>query len=109
MQKFFIYISRGVKSIIEVECEKVFSSEACLKEGEYKAKILAPSILLDKEVPTIFYSHCLYDSLEEAKRELEKQTREMFERDLRKHGITYTEESVQDVLSAVPVLMLIKV
>lgn len=111
MRKFYIHFGKAKTSILEVDIEKILGIGVGLFPGEYRAKVLAPAILLEKtpsgEVQyPIYFSHAFHDSVEDAKKELEKNIRLGFERDLKKHGKTYSESDVIEKLAAVDVTML---
>lgn len=111
MRLFVIYHSRDkATSIMEVEAELIHAVEdpsiMWLPPTEYKIRILEPVSLYEKtprghlEAP-IWYSHSLYGSMDKARAAVETQIREGFERDLRKFGIGYTEQQIQEKLSQV--------
>lgn len=113
--KYIINANRGKVSIVEVSCENINTLDPvysyCLKEGEYKVRILEPAMLFEKKpngviVPPIYISHSLYDTLEEAQAKAEKDIRAEFVRNLRKKQVAYTEEDVQAKLLTVQTIKL---
>jgi hypothetical protein len=115
MRKYIIYSPKGKTSIVEVECELISGLEdqsiMQLPNGEFKAKILAPNFLFElnsagKSVSPIYYSHAFYSTEADAKVQAEKDARSLFERDLSKKDIAYTEEEVQAKLLSIQVVLL---
>lgn len=113
--KYIINANRGKVSIIETSCEKINSLDPmysyCLKEGEYKVRVLEPAILFEKKpngtmVPPIYMSYFLFDTLEDAMAQAEKDTRAEFVRNLRKKQIAFTEEDVQAKLLTIKTIKL---
>jgi len=108
---YTIYHSREkVTSIMEVEIEMISGMEdpsvMWLPKGEYKARVLAPGSLYDRDedgfrTPPLWYSHAFYSTMQEARTYAERQVRQGFERGLQKQGIQYTEEEVQQKLSEI--------
>jgi hypothetical protein len=109
MKKFYIHHGKDKTSILEVECEKVF--DLFIKDL-YKAMILSPKFLLDKSADgksfksPIFYSHSLYDSVEEVSTALKDQIKSGLERDFRKQGKEYSEEDIISSFNQVEIIML---
>lgn len=103
---FAILCRKNETTIYEVEIEKISSIEdpsvLWLKDEEFKARIVKPSVFADSHGPTIYYSHALYSSEEEARMALEKEMRyEMTEFQLRKKGEVMEEEDIQDAIAEV--------
>lgn len=116
---FTIYVRKGKISIYEVECEKITPTEdpsvLWLQAGEYKARILSPSLFHEKigagdsakVVPMIYCSHALYSDLEAAKACVEKDIRyDATTFQIRKEREPKSEEEIQAALSAVEIIML---
>jgi hypothetical protein len=115
MKKFIIQSERNKTSIIEVEIELVTAMEdpsiKWLPEGEYKARILQPKSLYEKQedgtlVSPLWYSHAFYCNKLDAWTKLEKMIRDGFERDKRKEDIDFTETDVQAKLGTIQEIML---
>lgn len=123
MRKFYIHNKRGATSIMEVEVQVVTPLEDCsvlwLKPGEYKARITEPqSLLLKVEkivdgkkevsfVPDVFCWHAFYETVEEAREVVAKNTRfEMQTFAENKHRAIATDEEVAAAIAAVQVEML---
>lgn len=110
MKKFVVHRS----SIIEVECTKLSPAEdpstALLPEGEYKAKIDAPTSLFEKIdsklVKPVWYSFAFFQTLEDAKKKMEADVRATLERNKRKSGTEYTEADIEKQLADIQVITL---
>ena len=72
MKKFVIHTTKGLSSVIEVECEEVNPLDdpmlMMLPKGEGKLKITTPSNLAGQ----IWYSLFFYNNKEEAMKEMER-------------------------------------
>lgn len=111
MRKWIIYQSRDKgTSVMEVEIEMVRSAEdpsvGWLPEGEYKARIMQPKSLYEKQddgslTPPMWYSHAFYWNENQAWAYAERMVRDGFERDMRKLGIAYTEQQIQEKLATI--------
>lgn len=111
MHKFIILHSKDKgTSITEVEVEMISSVEdpsvMWLPKGEYKARVLEPASLYEKTpqgslVAPVWHSHAFYETAQHAWTVAEEQIRAGFERELRKFGIAYTEQQVQEKLSQI--------
>lgn len=107
----------GLPSIIQVECE-IFTP-LLTAPGEFAARIFKPEslweptrvlqegVLKDVNMPPVYCSHAIYDSLELAQAAAEQQIRGGFEFEIRKGRLTsYTEDDVKTKLAEVQVVML---
>lgn len=111
MRKLIVQTTREGKTIIaEVEIELVKPIEdpsvMWLPKGEYRARVLAPKSVYEKQLdgsllPPLWYSHVFYETIKQAREYVEKSVREGFERELRKRKVVYTEEEVQQKLSEI--------
>lgn len=115
MRKFYTQFYKEKITIFEVEVRKVTGVEdpsvMWLKEGEYKAKVLSPSCLLEKDqqgkiTNPVWFSHIFNDSLDEAKASAKKSVVDSFNRNLLKFGKEFSEQEVEDKVSAIEVIML---
>lgn len=115
MKKFVINNGRQKTSIMEVECELVTALEdpsvIWLPVGESKMRILFPTTFHEKRetglVPTVWYDHSFYNTVEEAKVVVEQNIRyTMVDFAKSKHQLAATEEEVQKTISEVEVVML---
>lgn len=130
MKKFIVQHLKGKCSIYEIECEKVLwfnpnpawqryfeilspdlVGKSVPQLEEYRVKVIKPESLYESKVngtieAPIYHNHSLYESLEDAKIEAEKDIRGSFERQYMKSEIKYTEEDIIKSLSNVKVIML---
>jgi hypothetical protein len=123
MRKFIVSVKKSPASIIEVEVEIVKALEDpsiiwALYPGEYKARIIKPTTFYQKfeknvggkfelfSIPEIWHSHSFFDSLEDAKFHANELILNSFEFNLRKHGVIFSEEDVQNQINLIEVLML---
>lgn len=100
-------------SVLEIEGGQVLALEdpsvKWLPAGEFKFRITKPDFLYEareikqsdgskkKEmVPTIYHSHAIYFSAQDALLAAKQMIREQFERTLIKKGVAYTEEQVEE-------------
>jgi len=79
-----------------------------LPSGEYKAYVIAPRSLYEKQddgslTPPQWYSHAFYDSEAEALLIAQKQIREIFDREMRHYRVEYTEQEIQEKLSQITI------
>lgn len=109
--------TKGLPSIVEVECE-VFKP-ILAKEGEFAARILKPEFLWeptrvlqdgalkDVVLPQVYAHHAIYDSVEMAKEAAKRQVKGGFDFEVRKGRLaSYTEEELEARCSEVQVVML---
>lgn len=111
MRKLIVQTTREGKTIVtEVEIELVKAVEdpsvMWLPEGEYKARILDPKSLYEKQIdgsllPPLWYSHAFYEDMEEVIEYFDKALREESDRARRHHKTGYTEEEIQQKLSEI--------
>lgn len=123
MRKFIVYSKKGKTSVMEVECELIHTLEDTsimyLKSGEYKARILSPTLFHQKVekitedgkkittlVPDVWFSHSFYETIELAKIKAESLVLYEFEFGLQKHGASFSEEDVQAGIQAIEIVML---
>ena len=111
MRKFTVQHSRGTTSIIEVEIEIVSAMEdpsvLWLPEGEFKARIMAPTSLNNQDgQPSVWYSHALYWTANQAWVRAERDVRSTFDFNLRKYGTPYTEEDVKAKMTTIQEVLL---
>ena len=114
MRKFVI----SGTEIIEVEVEIIF--DLWLPAGEFRAKIVQPELFHRKVVksgekktvlePSVYHSHAIYDSIEQAKERIAKSIRFGFDNRQLKYDSNYTEEEVlqaiDETMKTVKVVML---
>lgn len=113
MIKYIIYTKKENFTIMEVECEKILPIEdpsvLLLPNNEWCAKILKP-IMFNKTLPSnkkdhhsyeIWYSHFLFNSIEDAFIGLEKMIREDFNLNFIKNNFQFSEIDIQSTLSNV--------
>jgi len=111
MRKFIVQTTRdGQTSIIEVEIELIQAVEdqsvMWLPKEEYKARIIAPKSLYEKQedgslAPPVWYSHAFCWTIYQARVYADRVVRSLFEQELRHHGTVYTEQQVQQKLSEI--------
>lgn len=116
MRKFTIHATRDGKiSIVEVEIELVKALEdpsiGWLPEGEYRARVMSPKSLHDKQLdgsltPPIWHSHAFYWNEHQATVHAEKAIRGSLERTKLHYGTEFTEEDVKQKLAEVKVIRL---
>tara|TARA_B110000503_G_C6997123_1_gene349902 strand:- start:150 stop:503 length:354 start_codon:yes stop_codon:yes gene_type:complete len=117
MIKYIIYTKKENFSIMEVDCEKILPIEdpsvLLLPNNEWCARIIKPSIFnktlssnKDNSSCEIWYSHFLFDSIEEALIKLEKMVREDFKFNFMKNNVQFSEIDIQKVLNNVQHSML---
>ena len=110
MKKFVIHRN----SIIEVECTKLSTAEnpsiAWLPSGEYWARIDAPVSIFDKVdaklVNPIWHSFAFFQTMDDAKKKMEANVRDTFDRNKRKSGTEYTEADIAKQLADIQVITL---
>ena len=116
MKKFIIRFERGGKtSIMEVEIELITATEdpsvKWLPEDEFKARIIAPTSLYDKQedgslIPPIWHSHAFSWTIHQAWARAERMLREEFQRGLIKHNKVFSEEDVKAKLAEIEEILL---
>lgn len=116
MRKFYIHTERGAKtSIIEVEAELITAMEdpsiQWLPEGEYRARILAPKSLYEKQedgslIPPVWHSWALAWTQHQAMAWVSKMVHDDMQRALEKHDVAYTEQDVQNKIDQIEVIFL---
>lgn len=119
MRKFVIQSKKGATSIIEVEIEVLPSMcEPGLKPGEWRARILRPTIfhmkqekIVDgkKEVvlePDAWCWHAFYEDKVQALTAANKLIEQEFEFNKRKYGKEYTDTDLAAAFLAIEVVML---
>ena len=116
MRSFVIHVSKAETLIVEVEYEKISAMEdpsvMWLPSSEFRAKIMKPSLLLDKQkdgtlLAPVYYSHAFFDSAEQAKVAAEKGLHEGLERKCRKaHCEPPTIEEIENEISKIKIVML---
>ena len=115
MRKFFIHSHKGSTSILEIEIRKLGGlddpSVMWLQPGEFKVKVLSPASLLEKTatgqvVHPNYYSHSIYDSVEDAKIKLTQQLTDAAVREFKKHGTPYSDQEILDRVSSIEIKML---
>ena len=93
MRKFTILFKKGVTTLQEVEVEYVTAMQdpsiMWLKPGEYKAKVLKPESLYEKQddgslTPPVWYSFAFYNSEEDARKQAEYDIEQEMKRVARK-------------------------
>lgn len=116
MRKFIMRAARdGAMSIMEVEIELVQAAEdqsvMWLPEGEYKARVMAPVELYEKQedgslTPPIWHSHAFYWNEHQAGVYVERAIRGSLERQKLHYGTEYTEDDIKQKMSEVQVIRL---
>jgi hypothetical protein len=111
MRRFAVQHSRGQTSVMEVEIEILSAMEdptvLWLPEGEFKARVMAPTSLYDQDgKPPVWYSHAIYWTIHGAWARAERDVRSAFDFNLRKYGIPYTEEDVKAKLADIQEVLL---
>src|SRR5271165_3876860 len=106
MRRFAVQHNRGQTSVMEIEIQILSamedSSVLWLPEGEFKARIVAPTSLYDQDgLPPIWYSHAIYWNVHQAWVRAERDVRSGFDFNLRKYGTPYTEEDVKAKLATI--------
>jgi hypothetical protein len=113
----------GPPTIVEVECELLTSQEdpsiKFLKNGEFKGRVLKPEflheetrvlkdgVLKDVVLPSIYMSHALYDSEQEAVVHAQLMVRHELEFEVRKKKRdSFTEQDVQDQANLIQIVRL---
>ena len=115
MKKYSALIIKGKPTIYEIEVEIVTPlqdpSVGWLPLNEYRVRVLAPTLFHEKNssgtlIPTILYSHSLFDSEENAvswfKACLESTMKERAER----HDEKFSEEALKSKLDEITVIKL---
>jgi len=113
---------KGKVAIYEVEVEVLSPmddpSVMWLKAGEYRARVVQPTIFHQKVertrdgkkettlVPDMWYSFAFHDSYESALADASNLVRQEFEFNLRKYKTSYTEEDVAAAISAIELIAL---
>jgi hypothetical protein len=116
MKKFVVHTPRGSKSsIMEVELELITATEdpsiQWLPEGEYRARVLAPASLSEKQddgslQAPVWHSYMFYWNVTQAWVYAEKMIRTEMKRDMEKHHIEYTEDDVKARLAEIKEVLL---
>lgn len=127
MIKFVVHSVKGITSIVEVECEMMPKSYSySLKEGEWMAKITAPSFMYEKDkvvenkmVPPIWcwwaFHDSVYGCVENLRSSLRGSIARAREKEARLAGTTCEpltaeelEVQVTEVVNKIPVIRLQK-
>lgn len=88
MIKYTVLHIKNIPTIVQIECEKVFTYSWELLPGESKYKILSPEELANE----VWHSWAIQDTEEQAKARAIKELRHGMERDERKKDIPFSEE-----------------
>ena len=116
MKKFIVHVERGGKiSVMEVEIEMVSAVEdpsvGWLPEGEYRARVVSPKSLAEKQndgslASPVWYSHAFYQTSHQARQVAEEMVRSELERNFSKHDVAYTPEDLQNKLAEIKEILL---
>lgn len=117
MRKFIYQSIKGKTSVIEVECIILFPvddiSVSWLPSGEFKARIMAPTFLLDKEkdgtlTQPVYCSHAFYDTARLAFEAAAKGLRGSMMRHCGEDSLckTPSEEEIQAAIDSITTILL---
>lgn len=104
-------------TVIEVEGEMIGGVEDAsvlwLPEGEFRFRITEPQFLYEPSstkdklmVPSVYHSHAIYSTLEQARSAAEKFVFQSLQFTLRKYGTSFTDQDIEVKLSEITEIML---
>lgn len=115
MKKFVVHSIKGVTSIMEVECRVVTAlqdpSVMFIPAGEYKAEILNPVALYEKQSDgslrsPVYYSHSLHETVEAAMVAAKKGLEESYRRTCHKCNMDVDGQTLEEILAKITTVTL---
>lgn len=115
MKKFAALMIKGKLAIYELEVEIVTPlqdpSVMWLPKDEYAVNVLAPPNLIEKDMKgrtlrTIYYSHSLFDSVEDALSWYENSVSITMKARAERHGEKFTDEDIKSKINDITIIKL---
>jgi hypothetical protein len=115
VRKFVVYSFKGKTQVVEAECQLMGTwddiSINWMSPGEYKMRVLAPSLLFEKKpdgsfTPPAYMSHSLYDTAEEALEAAKKGLEAGYRRTCQKCKMEVNGQTLEEMLAKITTLLL---
>lgn len=115
VRKFVAYSFKGKTQVVEAECQLLGIwddiSISWMPAGEYKMRVLAPSLLFEKRpdgsfTPPAYISHSLYDTAEEALAAAQQDLETGYRRTCQKCKMEVNGQTLEEMLAKITVQML---